>query len=271
MKNRTTATRNTCFAIISAIETDLRTHIVEECEVQGLLDILPNDVRETATRRWHADHSSSTQVHPESDFVLIDYTDFLDLSKLLHRTAEKAAPETASTIKAVSAGLERVAPVRNRVCHTRPLEPEDLLSCVDLAEQFAVVVGVEFTALKRTLTLLEKEPSHVLGLQIPAFWAADKASIHHNLPLPEFDDTGFLGRRKDRQELHKLLRSHYPVVTVVGEGGIGKTALALRCLYDLLDADEPPYDAIRVQEAFGLAVGKLVHHPDNQARFNRHL
>lgn len=243
MKNRITATRNTCFAIISAIETDLRTHIVQECEVQGLSDILPNDIRESATRRWHVDHSSSAQAHPENDFELIDYTDILDLSKLLHRMA-KAAPKTTSTIKAVSAGLERVVPVRNRVCHTRPLEPEDLPSCVDLSDQLAVVDGVEFTELKRTRTLLEKEPSYVLGLPIPAFWAADKASIHHNLPLPEFDDTGFLGRRKDRQELHKLLRSHYPVVTVVGEGGVGKTALALRCLYDLLDDDEPPYDAI---------------------------
>ena len=26
-----------------------------------------------------------------------------------------------------------------------------------------------------------------------------------------------------------------------------------------------------VQEAFGLSVGELVHHPDNQARFNRHV
>ena len=30
-------------------------------------------------------------------------------------------------------------------------------------------------------------------------------------------------------------------------------------------------DADRVQEAFGLSVGELVHHPDNQARFNRHV
>ena len=244
MKNRITATRNTCFAIISAIETDLRTHIVQECEVQGLLDILPDDIRESATRRWHADHSSSSHVNPESDFELIDYTDILDLSKLLHRTVKKATPEIASTIKAITAGLERVAPVRNRVCHTRPLEPEDLSSCVDLSDQFAVVAGVEFAELKRTRTLLEQDSSFVLGLQIPVFWATDKASIHHNLPLPEFDDTGFLGRNKDRQALHNLLRSRYPVVTVVGEGGVGKTALALRCLYDLLDADEPPYDAI---------------------------
>ena len=244
MSNRTTATRNTCFAIISAIETDLRTFIVEECEAAGFVDILPTDVREAATRRWHADHSSSAQVQPESDFELIDYTDFADLTKLLHRTLEKAPPDVLSCIKKIILALERTAPVRNRVCHSRPLEPEDLPSCLDLSDELGSLSELEFTELRRTRTLLNTNPGSVLGLQIPSFWSTDKTAIHHNLPLPEFDETGFLGRRKDRQALHKLLRSHYPVVTVVGEGGVGKTALALRCLYDLLDEQDPPYEVI---------------------------
>ena len=34
---------------------------------------------------------------------------------------------------------------------------------------------------------------------------------------------------------------------------------------------EPEKRGDRVQVAFGLSVGELVHHPDNQARFNRHV
>ena len=34
---------------------------------------------------------------------------------------------------------------------------------------------------------------------------------------------------------------------------------------------EPEKRGDRVQEAFGLSLGELVHHPDNQARFNRHV
>ena len=41
------------------------------------------------------------------------------------------------------------------------------------------------------------------------------------------------------------------------------------CFADLDTQPEKRGD--RVQEAFGLAVGELVHHPDNQARFNRHV
>lgn len=244
MRSQITATRNTCFAIISAIETDLRAHITDRCAVAGVSDILPPDVRETATRRWHADHNSSATFHPESDFELVDYTDFADLAKVLHRTLKNTAADGSSTITEIASALERVAPVRNRVCHSRPLEPEDLPTCVDLSSTFTRTPQVDFHETRRIRSLLDRDPSFVLGIQIPDFWQVDQSGIHQNLPLPEFDETGFLGRRKDRRDLHKLLRSHYPVVTVVGEGGVGKTALALRCLYDILEEEDPPYDAI---------------------------
>jgi len=35
-----------------------------------------------------------------------------------------------------------------------------------------------------------------------------------------------------------------PVVTIVGEGGVGKTALALRCLYDVAQGENSKYDAV---------------------------
>src|SRR5208282_4709740 len=93
--------------------------------------------------------------------------------------------------------------------------------------------GIAFSELATTLTILRENPRSVLTLSIPKFWSADTSTIPHNLPLPDFDDTGFLGRPKDRKEVSNHLVSPHPVVTIVGEGGVGKTALALRCLYDL--------------------------------------
>ena len=48
---------------------------------------------------------------------------------------------------------------------------------------------------------------------------------------PNSEETGFIGRREERNGLKNLLQSGHNVVTVVGAGGIGKTALASTSLH----------------------------------------
>src|SRR5690606_12594689 len=65
--------------------------------------------------------------------------------------------------------------------------------------------------------------------------------VVHNLPVPEFDETGFIGRRQEAKELLRMLFDRrYPVITVLGPGGAGKTALAVKALYDLIDDPKCP-------------------------------
>jgi predicted transcriptional regulator len=45
-------------------------------------------------------------------------------------------------------------------------------------------------------------------------------------------------------QLVRLCLGAYPVITVVGEGGIGKTALALKVAYEILDLPTSPFEAI---------------------------
>jgi LuxR family glucitol operon transcriptional activator len=119
--------------------------------------------------------------------------------------------------------LESQAPVRNRVCHSRPLEADDFSQLYDFAESLISSRSMRaFVELASSLTLLQENPRSVLTLSIPQYWSADLSIIPHNLPLPDFDDTGFLGRPKDRKEVSNHLVSPHPVVTIVGEGGVGK-------------------------------------------------
>ncbi|MGJ8757510.1 hypothetical protein ACSFV5_07665 [Acinetobacter sp. HC8-3S] len=45
------------------------------------------------------------------------------------------------------------------------------------------------------------DTNFILTNSIPDFWKKDKEKILQNLPLTEFDDTGFLGRKDDRKKL----------------------------------------------------------------------
>jgi len=240
------AVRNTCFAIISSIEDDFRSLILAIADASGIdSDILPADVRDIALKRRANDQRMDSIGSDVSETDLLPYIDFADIAKIVEGRIVPRLEGESEWLIAAARSLLALTPGRNRVCHTRPLEPDDLPRILDFARSLvAEGAPFHFPAVAGVLARLKEEPGFVFTLQIPQFWSEHKPKIHNNLPIPEFDETGFLGRAGDRMQVLKLLKSHYPVVTIVGEGGIGKTALALRCLYDLLDDQSTIYDAI---------------------------
>jgi len=78
------ATRLSCFAIISAIEGDLRRECRDLSEGVQRPEILPPDVRERAAKRWNDDHKNIQGRGADTDSDLLDYADFADLAKVLH-------------------------------------------------------------------------------------------------------------------------------------------------------------------------------------------
>ncbi|MDP4332872.1 NB-ARC domain-containing protein [Curtobacterium sp. A7_M15] len=121
------------------------------------------------------------------------------------------------------------------------MEIDDLAVTLDVCRSFAV--GPEWIELAQTIRRLESEPEYVLGLTIQL--PSDPVRVtQNNLPIPEFDETGFFGRKKELARIKKALLGPYPVVSVLGDGGIGKTAIALRAAYDLIDDSRADYDAV---------------------------
>lgn len=237
-QTKQTPARMACFALISSLEQDLRDYI-RHFPSDGSQPLIPADAREKALRRAGDDLSQNSK----ADLELLDYCDFGDISVILRALDTRGANLGLSEI---ASRVEGRTPSRNRVCHSRPLEPDDLPSLLELTD-FVLRKQVQIPAptvadVRRRLT---EDPTFAFELVIPEYWQDDDDLLKHNLPIPEFDDTGFLGRQKDRTDVLKLLHSQYPVITLVGEGGVGKTALALRCLYDIVERGKSqPYDAI---------------------------
>jgi LuxR family glucitol operon transcriptional activator len=95
-----------------------------------------------------------------------------------------------------------------------------------------------------TRSRLASSPAWPLTLVIPSYWKRDLDEVPNNLPVPEYDDTGFIGRKADRESTLRLFHGAHRVVTITGEGGVGKTSLALQTLYDAASAAERPFDHI---------------------------
>jgi LuxR family transcriptional regulator, glucitol operon activator len=240
------AVRNTCFALLSSIELDVREMIARELAPSGTEVFLPSDVKTSAAARFAFDHKEPLYSAQPSEVDLLAYMDFGDLAKVL-RIVNAGKKEGGDVgFGDIAERLEKFVATRNRVCHSRPLEEEDLPSCLDLGKTLIhEYPTLPWTALGISQRLLSEEPGFVLTLQIPEFWSLDSSSIRHNLPLPDYDETGFLGRSQDRSAVRKHLLAAHPIVTIVGEGGVGKSALAIQCLYDLLDLqNNQPYEAI---------------------------
>lgn len=234
--------RLTLFAVLSSIEEDLRRLILLHLEGQAdLEDLLGAHLLTRASDRLEQDLGITDQ-RPSLEQVLM-YVDFGDLYQILNSHRAILPNSTGNYIRNITSKLEKLVPVRNRVAHSRPLNYDDLAMTLDIAQEIVESPDVSWTNLKNTLSRLDDEPSFVLGLTIPAY-EVDQTPVHHNLPLPDFDETGFLGRKQKVENLKNLCVGPYPVITIVGEGGIGKTALALKVAYDLLDLEEPPFEAI---------------------------
>ncbi|MEZ8557403.1 NB-ARC domain-containing protein [Vibrio cyclitrophicus] len=232
--SNTTTVRLSCFGIISAIEEDLRDFILKALDSRSSL---PKDISEKVLERYTRENDGKLDGSEE----LIDFLQFIDFSdtlKILNKVKNQQKILDKDLLSYICEQLEVLAPCRNRVCHSRPLESSDFFNlrqfCVDLLDKSD---NYTFRQIKDTIHNLDNR-AYLSTVSTPKIWEEDKNNIFHNLPMVEFDDTGFLGRVHDRDSINKLLLSDTRVITIVGEGGIGKTALAQRCLYDILDSCE---------------------------------
>ena len=232
------ASRLTLYAVISAIEEDLRRALLLHLGSEGSAQSLLGDaLYGRSLERYHKEHESSSAAALED---ILPYLDFADAYQTLNSHAASIPKAIAQFLTRTVSRFERIAAVRNRVAHGRPLLFDDFARTLDSADDFIGNGALPWEGLRATLSRLKSEPSFVLGLNIPDY----RGSSKHNLPVPDFDETGFIGRREEVEEVRKLCLGPYPVVTIVGEGGLGKTALALKVAYDLLDSPACPFESV---------------------------
>ncbi|MBR7831751.1 hypothetical protein KDL01_00680 [Actinospica durhamensis] len=234
------ATRLTCFALISALEEDLRNEIRANAGPADVERFLSPDRYEKVKTRRAKDHG----LHPSPGLSsLLPYLDFADSHELMMKLKKDVPAELREPLAQLDKSMAKLVDIRNRVAHTRPMEIDDLPFVLDLAEEIVRRRSDRWENLATTLEHLSQDPAYVLGLKIDLTTDPDP-SPQHNLPVPDFDETGFFGRQKELARIKKAVKGAYPVVSILGDGGVGKTSIALKVAYDLLDDKDQRFDAL---------------------------
>ncbi|MDD7835175.1 tetratricopeptide repeat protein [Paenarthrobacter sp. AB444] len=232
------ATRLTCYALLSSLEQDMRALVSEATASPEIPIELPQDKRAKVDERRKRDGQA-----PAANIqAVLPYLDFAEVYELAMSLKRKLSPTQLTAIAPLSSRMERVVSIRNRVAHTRPMEIDDSATLIDAAKELANFPGI-WAETDVTLSRLSEDPSYVLGLTMQLPKDGDKGP-QHNLPVPDFDETGFFGRQEQLRQIKKAIKGPYPVISILGDGGIGKTSLALKAAYDLLDDPSISFDAI---------------------------
>ncbi|MGW4395300.1 NB-ARC domain-containing protein [Amycolatopsis nivea] len=225
-------TRARLFTLVDALESDMR---------RILLDYVLDHLSEEEALGSSYERASQRQATDRlgDDSPITNYLDLQEAYDTLNRHRISLPSDLAQELRDNTGQLNSLVPIRNRVMHGRPLNPDDPELTIIICQSF---ITRYWPSTQDVIAKLSSDPTWE-----PINVTQDRQSdrVLHNLPLPEYDETGLIGRESDRETIIKhLLRRREPIITVVGEGGIGKTALALDAAYKILDNPDSPYECI---------------------------
>ncbi|CAM3052990.1 ATP-binding protein [Prescottella defluvii] len=221
------------YVLIDSFEQDMRRTIES-----NLLDHLTE--RDILTEAEFTEASRRQKLDENGDHVsIIHYLDLGTCFDIMLRNKDCLPTEVVQEIRDNAPSVAKLSPIRHRVMHGRPLNSDDPIVAV------SILSGFHSRAWEETVVVigrLRRDPTWEPYFERSA---VPFEKTLHNLPEVDYDETSFIGRKDESEKLFQaLIRRRQNVITVTGEGGIGKTTLALDVAYRILDSDANPYEAI---------------------------
>ncbi|WP_019484200.1 NB-ARC domain-containing protein [Arthrobacter sp. TB 23] len=230
----------TAYVLLASVEDEFRSIVDHFAKEQDPRALVSEDLFEAANERRARD---GLQNPAQNLAQILPYLDFHDSYELANSLGKSLPAELREGLQGLSTAVGKITGIRNRVAHNRPLDVDDLPAVVDFARDLSKIGGWQWAKVRETEEELNSDPGYIFRAAAQLIVDPD-SSVANNLPTPDFDETSLLGRKDERRQIMRALRGSWPVISILGDGGIGKTALALQVCYDLVEQSSCPFEAI---------------------------
>lgn len=228
------------YIIFDALERDLIQIIRRSLQASGetlLTDEEVRRARDRITRRGRDD-----LYNLDDQFDLLNGLDLADKFDLIIRNRNELATSDAKYLVSLKRQFDKAAPIRADVMHGRPLTLDDYVVGFAFGDELSKRPDI-WTGLATSLTALRKNPDTIISKAM-VFEEEGSTGVFNNLPKVDYDDTGFVPRPQLEADLKRKILARHPVITVLGDGGNGKSALMLQTAYQLVYSQDHNFDAI---------------------------
>lgn len=180
---------------------------------------------------------------------LLQETDFIDLKEIViyNKSYSSFFPKSEFKQSNFCDLYDSLYELRCKIAHNKPFSAINLEVLIELVEKIIAEIDKYGENLQRFLNELKISPEKVIIVPVPTnFGDCRDNEIPNNLPTPDYEyEGGFVGRKKDIQQVKKLLLGDtHRVIAITGAGGVGKTSLAMRVLNEISLKNKNDFDYI---------------------------
>lgn len=226
------------YVLFDSIENDL---------VEALRAIPPEDLNLTDSEMQKAKsvliRRLEGNLDPDDPFDLVFGLDLGQKYDILLRNSLSLKDDYIAYLKSIRSDVGQALPVRNAIMHGRPLTIEEYSLGFSFAQDLLRRPGF-WPILSKSYSEYNQNPERVWSKSVSLLDDPTEFGVLHNLPIPDYEDTGFLKRPDLERELKQRILGRYPVITVQGDGGNGKTALTLQTVWNLVESDDHSFDLV---------------------------
>lgn len=219
------------YIMISCIENDIIGNILSKSS----LDKIPLNVKERLEIKVKQGYSLED---------LLRAANLQDLIEIINNNIIELNISSEAK-KFINGDFSAIVPIRNKVMHPRLIGFYDFPILKECFNQISVKLDtLKWENVTDAKNHILNDTTKILNYNVKVGKKSD--SIIENIPSEsDFEETSFIGRKREVAEIKELLKKpNVHTISIVGEGGIGKTAIAVKLLYDLLDSEDNNFELI---------------------------